>query len=89
VVAYSDTKYAYNLAGATPAPGQYPENMMFHPIAFDGQVGAFWRRKAGPKGIALDIDFLIDPTERQRRALKAEIDRYEAFARLPVTVSFV
>ncbi|HTF09709.1 MAG TPA: winged helix DNA-binding domain-containing protein [Asanoa sp.] len=89
VVAYSDTKFAYNLAGASPAPGQYTENMMFHPIAFDGQVGALWRRKAGPKGIALDIDLLIDPTERQRRALKTEIDRYEAFAGLPVTVSFV
>ncbi|GIF53633.1 winged helix DNA-binding protein [Asanoa ferruginea] len=89
VVAYSDTKFAYNLAGASAKPGQYTENMMFHPIAFDGQIGAFWRRKAAPKRIAVEIDLLVDPTTRQREALKAEIDRYEAFAGLPVTVSFV
>ncbi|MEV4622042.1 winged helix DNA-binding domain-containing protein [Asanoa sp. NPDC049573] len=89
VVAYSDTKCAYNLAGTVPPPGQYTENGMLHTIAFDGQVGAFWRRKTGPKTITVEIDLLIDPTTAQRRALTAEIDRYEAFAELPVTVSFV
>ncbi|GIF70249.1 hypothetical protein Ais01nite_82840 [Asanoa ishikariensis] len=89
VVAYGDTKYAYNLAGNAPAPGQYTENMLFHPVAFDGQIGAFWRRKAKPKGIALDLDLLIDPTARQRKALTEEIARYEAFAEAPVTVTYV
>ncbi|MEV4532944.1 winged helix DNA-binding domain-containing protein [Asanoa sp. NPDC049518] len=89
VVAYSDTKFAYNLAGTAPAWGQYTDNMMFHPIAFDGQLGAFWRRKAKPKGIALEIDLLIDPTARHRKALTEEIARYEAFAGAPVTVTYV
>lgn len=89
VVAYSDTKFAYNLAGNAPAPGLYAENTMLHPVAFDGQVGGFWRRKVKPKGIALDIDLLIDPTARQRKALTEEIDRYAAYAGAPVTVTYV
>jgi hypothetical protein len=89
VVAYSDTKFAFNMAGVAGTPGQHTENTMFHPIVFDGQLGAFWRRKAGPKGIALDIDLLIDPTVRQRKALTSEIERYEAFVGAPVTVTFV
>jgi hypothetical protein len=89
VVAYSDTKFAYNLAGNAAAPGQYTENMMFHPVAFDGQVGAFWRRRAKPKLIELDVDLLIEPTARQRKALTTEIARFEAFVGVPVTVTFV
>ncbi|MDG4824381.1 winged helix DNA-binding domain-containing protein [Asanoa sp. WMMD1127] len=89
VVAYSDTKFVYNVASASPDPGRYTDNMMFHPIAFDGQVGAFWRRKVKPKGIALEIDLLIEPTARHRKALAAEIDRYAAFTGLPVTVTYV
>ncbi|MEV0715174.1 winged helix DNA-binding domain-containing protein [Asanoa sp. NPDC050611] len=89
VVAFSDTKYAYNLAGLAPAPGQYNENSMFHPIAFDGQIGAFWRRKLTAKSITLEVDLFAEPTARQRKALTEEAERYGAFAGLPVTLTFV
>ena len=86
VVAYSDTKFVYNVSGRSPAPGRYTDNMMFHPIAFGGQLGAFWRRLAKPKGITIEIDLLVMPTRRQRAALREELDRYERFAGLPLTV---
>jgi hypothetical protein len=89
VVAYSDTKFAFNVAGTAPPPGQYTENMMFHPIVVDSQVIGFWRRTAKPKTIAIDLDLLADLTSRQRRALDEELGRYEAFAGLPLTVSWV
>ncbi|GIF74413.1 hypothetical protein Asi02nite_39310 [Asanoa siamensis] len=88
VVAYSDTKFAYNLSGAA-TPGRYPENTMLHPIALDGQVNGFWRRKPRTKTVTLEIDLLVEPTARQRQALTTEIERYEAFAGVPVAISFV
>jgi hypothetical protein len=86
VVAFSDTKYVHN----APEREQYKvASGMYHPIAFDGQIGAFWRRKLTPKRITMEIDLFAEPTARQRKALTGEVERYEAFAGLPVTVSFV
>jgi hypothetical protein len=89
VVAYSDTKFAFNVAGRTPALDRYTDNMTFHPVMLDSQLVGYWRRLPKPNLVALEIDLLATLTAGQRGALDAEIERYRAFAGRAVTVSFV
>jgi hypothetical protein len=90
VVAYSDTKFAFNVAGAEPTPGRYTDNMMFHPVVVDSQVVGYWRRIPKGKGLAVEVDvFAVPLTAAQRRALDAELQRHAAFATVPVEVTFV
>jgi hypothetical protein len=89
VVAYSDTKFAFNLAGAAPPPGRYTDNMMFSPIMIDGQVAGFWRRVPKGRAIVIELDLVAKTTAAQRRALDAELDRLAEYAEVPVTVAYV
>lgn len=89
VVAFSDTKFAFNLGGGSPAPGRYPENSMMHPIAVDSQLVGFWRRTVKGRGLALELDLFGRITAAQRRALDKEIERYGAYAGVPLTVTTV
>lgn len=86
VVAYSDTKFAYNVAGAEPTPGRYTDNMLFHPVVVDSQVVGFWRRLAQGKGVRVEVDLFAG---RRTKALEAELERHTAFAGVPVEVAFV
>jgi Winged helix DNA-binding domain len=74
VVAYSNTKFAYNLGGLVADPQRYTDNMMFHPIIVDSQLAGFWRRPQG----RLDLDVVTELTAEQRTALDAEVARLEA-----------
>jgi len=74
VVAYSDTKFVYNLAGLTPDPARYSDNMLVNPIIVDSQLAGFWRRPQGK----LDLDLFTDLTAAQRDALDAEVARHES-----------
>jgi hypothetical protein len=89
VVAFSDTKFAFNLAGASPAPGRYTLNSMMHPIAVDTQLVGFWRRIPQGRGLALELDLFARTTAAQRRALDEEIQRYGDYAGAPLTVTTV
>jgi hypothetical protein len=89
VVAYSDTKFVFNLVGVAPAPGRYTENMMFSPIMIDGQVAGFWRRVPKGKAIALELDLIASMAGAQRRALDAELQRYEEYVGVPLSVTYV
>jgi hypothetical protein len=86
VVAYSDTKFAFNVAGSAPTPGRYTDNMMFHPIVVDSQVVGFWRRLVKGKGLALELDLFAG---RRSAALEEELARHAAFVGVPVTVDYV
>jgi Winged helix DNA-binding domain len=89
VVAYSDTKFVFNLAGTAPAPGRYTDNMMISPVMIDGQVGGFWRRVPKGKAIALELDLIAPTTAAQREALDAELRRHDEYAGVPLTVTYV
>jgi hypothetical protein len=86
VVAYSDTKYAYNVAGAEPTPGRYTDNMMFHPVVVDSQVVGFWRRLVQGKGVRVEVDLFAGA---RSAALDDELARLAAFTGAPVEVTFV
>jgi len=43
---------------------------------------------AGPRTVAIDVDLITEPTRRQRAALTGELERQEAFAGVPLTVSY-
>jgi hypothetical protein len=89
VVAYSDTKFAFNVDGIGPRPDRYTDNMLFHPIVSDGQVVGFWRRLVRGKGLALELDLVRTLPAAARRALDEELARHEAFAGVPVEVAHV
>jgi hypothetical protein len=89
VVAFSDTKCAFNLAGASPPPGRYPDNSTRHPIVVDSQLVGFWRRIAQERSLALELDLFAPTTAAQRRALDEEIQRYGAYAGAPLRVTTV
>ena len=74
VVAYSNTKFAYNLDGLVADPQRYTDNMMVNPIIVDSQLAGFWRRPQG----RLDIDVVAGLTADQRAALDTEVARHEA-----------
>jgi hypothetical protein len=86
VVAYSNTKFAFNMAGLAANPGQYNENSLMHPVIVDGQLAGFWRRRPDGAGHRLELDLMPAPTAMQRPALEAELARYEAHAETTVTV---
>jgi hypothetical protein len=67
VVAYSNTKFAFN-------PLEVTGSFFMHPVMVDGQVAGFWRRPAS--GLELDVQRTL--TARQRKALDAERARHEA-----------
>jgi hypothetical protein len=85
VVAYSNTKFAFNLSGLGANPGQYNENSLMHPIMVDGQLVGFWRRRPDGAGYRLELDMLSAPTVKQRAALEAELARHETYAETVVT----
>jgi hypothetical protein len=89
VVAYSDTKFVFNVAGTAPAPGRYTDNMMFSPMMINGQVAGFWRRVPKGKAIALELDLIAPTTAAQREALDAELRRHDEYAGVPLTVTYV
>jgi hypothetical protein len=87
VVAYSNTKFAYNLGGLIPDPARYTDNTLFHPVMADSQLLGFWRRMPQGKGFLLELDLMTEPTPEQHAALDAELARHEAFAGVPVNVT--
>jgi hypothetical protein len=87
VVAYRNTKFAYNLGGLVADPARYTDNALFHPVMVDGQLFGFWRRMPQGKGFRLELDLMTEPNPEQRSALDAELARHEAFTGVPVTVS--
>ncbi len=89
VVAYSATKFAFNLAGAGLKPGQYNANTMLHPIMIDSQLAGFWRRTTEGGGFRLELDLITPLTSGQRRALDVELARHEEFVEAPVTAVYV
>jgi hypothetical protein len=84
VVAYSNTKFAYNLGGLVPDPNRYTDNTLFHPVMVDSQLIGFWRRMPRGNGFLLELDLMTEPTPQQRAALDAELARHEAFTGVPV-----
>lgn len=74
VVAYSDTKFVYNLDGVAVDPQRYRDGMTIHPIIVDSQLAGFWRRPQG----RLELDVITELTPRQRAALDAEVARHAA-----------
>jgi hypothetical protein len=74
VVAYSNTKFAYNVGGLVADPRRYTDNMLVNPIIVDGQLAGFWRRPQG----RLDLDVVTELTPGQRTALDAEVARLAA-----------
>lgn len=72
VVAYSNTKFATNLAGITADPQRYTDNTLFHAILVDGQLAGFWRSPAGKR----EIDLISALTPAQHEALDAELTRH-------------
>jgi hypothetical protein len=89
VVAYSDTKFAANLAGLVPAGDRSGVNTLVNAVLLDGQIAGFWRRRPDGKSVALDVDLATDLTAKQRKALDAELSRHTAFAGVPVRVTYV
>jgi hypothetical protein len=85
VVAYSNTKFAFNLSGLGANPGQYNENSLMHPIIVDGQLVGFWRRRPDGAGYRLELDLMSAPPAKQRKALEAELARHETYAETTVT----
>lgn len=73
VVAYSDSKFAYNLDGLVPDPLRYTENLVVNPIMVDSQLAGFWRRPQG----RLELDVVSDLTVEQRAALDDGVARHE------------
>ena len=74
VVAYSSTKFVYNLDGLVADPRRYTDNMLVNPIIVDSQLAGFWRCPQG----RLELDVVTALTEWQRAALDAEVARHEA-----------
>lgn len=74
VVAYSDTKFATNLAGLVADPQRYTDNTLYHAIMVDGQLAGFWRFPAGKR----EIDLVRTLTAAQQAALDAELARHAA-----------
>jgi hypothetical protein len=74
VVAYSSTKFVYNLGGLVADPRRYTDNMLVNPIIVDSQLAGFWRRPQG----RFEIDVVTELTPPQRAALDAEVARHEA-----------
>jgi hypothetical protein len=74
VVAYSSTKFVYNLDGLVADPRRYTDNMLVNPIIVDSQLAGFWRCPQG----RLELDVVTELTRRQRAALDAEVARHEA-----------
>ena len=87
VVAYSNTKFAYNLDGLIADPARYTDNTLFHPVMADSQLIGFWRRMPQGKDFLLELDLMTEPTPEQHAALDAELARHEAFTGVPVTVT--
>jgi len=89
VVAYSNTKFAYNVGGLVADPDRYRQNTLFHPVLVDSQLIGFWRRVPQGRRLLLELDLMTEPTPAQGAALDAELARHEAFTGVPVTVSRV
>lgn len=77
VVAYSESKWVFNLAGKRFALN---ENALMHPLMVDGQLAGFWRRTVRPAEIVVSLP-------EELRAHAPAFDRYAAFAGLPLTVA--
>jgi hypothetical protein len=65
VVAYSNTKFAFN-------PYQVTGPVFMHPVMVDGRLSGFWRRR----GSVVEIDLQRTLTARQQKALDAELARH-------------
>jgi hypothetical protein len=68
LVAYSNTKFAFNPDGIEV------QRALMHPVVVDGQLAGFWGRKSSGPEVGLQRTLTV----RQRKALDAELARYES-----------
>jgi hypothetical protein len=84
VVAYSNTKFVFNLGRLAANPGQYNENSLVHPIIVDGQMLGSWRRRPDGSGHRVEFELPSTLTAKQRKALVAELARHQSYAETTV-----
>ncbi len=72
VVAYSNTKFAFNPDGI----GE--QRALMHPIIVDGRLAGFWARRGSAVELELATELATGLTARQRKALEAELARHES-----------
>lgn len=70
-----------------PEPARVPEAILAHVVVRSGLVVGAWRRRDGPRSIAVAVNLRVPLSRDERRLLTAEADRLAAFLGRPVEVS--
>ena len=85
LIAFRDRSDAMDQA--LPPPARVAQVVLAHVVTRDGLVVGGYRRRDEPRSTRLDLDLLVTLDERERAAVRAQIDRFAAFLGRPVEVA--
>jgi hypothetical protein len=68
-------------------PAAVAEVLFAHVVEVDGQFLGGWKREIRRDAVEIALDFLVEPTARERRAVAEAARRYGAFLGLAATVT--
>jgi hypothetical protein len=86
IVAYRSPRTPVNIEGLI-SPGLLSRPPYLHAVVLDTQGVGFWRRVAVTNGFVVDTRLVKALSARERKALVAEVARYEAFVGAPVALA--